>query len=319
MTSPDFFVKGPFEHLVVGSSAEGALPPPILFKYLPPERVDVFENCMVSFTPPTKFNDVLEFSVGAEQFLGSRFQQALFQRMHETLTPELLADEAIRRGAVPPIANRDFLLQWIKPQMPLIQRWAARVMQINAPNHLELLNSLPLGRLFLDGATSAGVGVLCLTDDPHSPVMWSHYAKDYTGFVLALDAFHPWFWYDTGFERPRVFQVIYDDVIVPEFMEIIDGKTMPLLRKRTSWAHEHEWRMFESVKNQSRYDEEHDISLFSVPKEAILGVLMGHQMPSEASQRIIIHKVLHAPEAQLRVVKPDCLAGVLQSVTLEPD
>ena len=29
----------------------------ILYKYLPPERIDVLEGCLIAFTPPRLFND----------------------------------------------------------------------------------------------------------------------------------------------------------------------------------------------------------------------------------------------------------------------
>jgi hypothetical protein len=39
--------------------AEASLPR-ILYKYYPPERLDVFENCSVRFTHPVKFNDAFD-------------------------------------------------------------------------------------------------------------------------------------------------------------------------------------------------------------------------------------------------------------------
>lgn len=32
-------------------------PPPRLFKYVPPERIDILETERISFTPPQRFND----------------------------------------------------------------------------------------------------------------------------------------------------------------------------------------------------------------------------------------------------------------------
>jgi hypothetical protein len=32
-----------------------------------------------------------------------------------------------------------------------------------------------------------GYGLLCLTDDPHNPIMWSHYATKYTGICIGFE------------------------------------------------------------------------------------------------------------------------------------
>jgi hypothetical protein len=35
-----------------------------LFKYVPPERIDILENEKIAFTPPDRFKDPFEFRVG---------------------------------------------------------------------------------------------------------------------------------------------------------------------------------------------------------------------------------------------------------------
>jgi len=35
-------------------------PPAILYKYFPPERIDVLENLSLRFTRPTEFNDTFD-------------------------------------------------------------------------------------------------------------------------------------------------------------------------------------------------------------------------------------------------------------------
>jgi hypothetical protein len=37
-----------------------AVPPPILYKYYPPDRIDVIENQEVHFSSPSKFNDAFD-------------------------------------------------------------------------------------------------------------------------------------------------------------------------------------------------------------------------------------------------------------------
>jgi hypothetical protein len=306
----------PFERLAEGVALHQEHPPAILFKYLPPERADVFERRLLSFTPPSRFNDVLEFSPGTQTLAGSRFRAALFQRANELVNSDFLIKKAIEEGVLPAIANWEWARRQVEPRMPLIKQYVEAALATQSGDMLETLNALPWGTLLRDGAVQAGMGVLCLTEEPHSPVMWSHYSKDYSGFVLAFNAFHPWFWFDDDFERPRVLKVQYNEEVLGEFLDIVGASTMPFLRKRPAWSHEHEWRMFEVLKNRAAYDEVNEVSLFEVPSDAIIGVLMGYRMPSDISDRIIAQKVLRAPNVQLRMVRPNYAEGFLESVPI---
>jgi hypothetical protein len=301
------------------SSQDGQedLPPAILFKYLPPERVDVFVDRLVSFTPPSRFNDILEFSAGVETFVGPQFRDNLFNEAEKYFSLDFLIEEFARQGLIPSILDRAGARAQLAPFLPQLQDYLRTGLVANSDNFLATLNSGFFARLFTQGAEMHGIGVLCLTDEPHNPVMWAHYAKDYTGFVVAFDAFHPWFWFDSEFKRPRVMPVRYDDIILSEFYDLIDAGVVPFLRKRPAWMHEREWRMFAENRNRSRHIKTGDISLFEIPADAFLGVLLGFRTPAEVSNRIIAHQVMHAPHVQLRMVRPDYGRGLLESVGLD--
>lgn len=292
-------------------------PPAILYKYLPPERVDVLERRLIRFTPPSLFNDIFEFAIGVAKPLGVRFEERLIGQLDETLTSDFLISEATSRGIIPPIANPDWVRSHIEPFMPAIKRYCGTVLKANSPHMLALLNAMLSEPLFLKAADQRGIGVLCLTEDEHNPVMWSHYARNYTGFVLAFDALHPWFWYDDSRQRSRALKVRYDEAVLPEMADLIGTEIVPFTRKRPAWAYEREWRMFDLLESATL--REGDSSLFEVPAEAILGVLMGHRIPDEASGRIIRHKVMHLPNTQLRLLRPDYSKGLLESIAIGED
>jgi hypothetical protein len=44
----------------MSEQAQTPEPPAILYKYLPPERIDVLENQELRFSPPSKFNDTFD-------------------------------------------------------------------------------------------------------------------------------------------------------------------------------------------------------------------------------------------------------------------
>ena len=85
-------------------------PPAVLYKYFPPERLDIFQTFQVRFSNPAAFNDVFDSNFGGQS----------------------------RRTA----------------------------------EHYKF-------RLHL--------GILCLTEDPDSQLMWVHYAARHSGFVIGFN------------------------------------------------------------------------------------------------------------------------------------
>src|SRR5260221_12186075 len=94
--------------------------PVTLYKYLPPERIDVMEGMRLRFSAPSEFNDTFD------------------------------ADYLVPRNQGP-----------------------RAVM-----NRLQLRNRL---------------GIACLTERPDDHLMWVHYAKNHTGFVLGFNPREPFF------------------------------------------------------------------------------------------------------------------------------
>lgn len=56
------------------------LPPSILYKYCPPERIDILENLTVRFSPPSAFNDTFDTQYGGRATnVKDRFQHQKFR------------------------------------------------------------------------------------------------------------------------------------------------------------------------------------------------------------------------------------------------
>jgi hypothetical protein len=53
---------------------DGPEPPAILYKYLPPDRIDILENLQLRFSRPTDFNDTFDsdFLVPTSQGIGAK-------------------------------------------------------------------------------------------------------------------------------------------------------------------------------------------------------------------------------------------------------
>jgi len=96
-------------------------------------------------------------------------------------------------------------------------------------------------------------GVLCLSSNPSSVLMWSHYADNHKGIVIQLER-------SGGSElrnSDKTFKVEYSDKYPnSEFSNVVgnsserDLKQLILARKGDYWSYEEEWRVIENNGNK---------------------------------------------------------------------
>ncbi len=150
-------------YALLGSISEG------FFKYVTPERIDVLQNGLIRFTPPTDpaCNDYAEclpliHGAAAEEFIRrkarDRAEQA-FSKLTEQMRENGLSIEG------PSFADwyEEFALDYYRR------------------NGSTGINALPF---------RSQIGILSLTTDPLDQVMWAHYANNYKGFVIRFAALH---------------------------------------------------------------------------------------------------------------------------------
>lgn len=129
------------------------------------------------------------------------------------------------------------------------------------------------------------VGVLSLSEKADHPLMWSHYAANHSGFVIAFEETHSFFTTRRSAEDDLsgLHQIVYS-VDRPQLSSLMD-QTMtwiPLFfTKDANWNYEKEWRMVRPLKEASKVIENPngDICLFDLPSDCICGVIFGCQMP----------------------------------------
>lgn len=135
--------------------------PAVLYKYFPPERIDVLETMQFRFSSPSQFNDTFDTHY---------------------LVPT-------SQGPKARVARR-----WLRNQL----------------------------------------GIFCLTEKPDNHLMWVHYARNHTGFVLGFNARAPFFQ-----ENDRVLRkVIYESG--PRVFSEPDVNVC--FYKSNAWTYEQEWR-----------------------------------------------------------------------------
>ncbi len=113
--------------------------------------------------------------------------------------------------------------------------------------------------------------VLSLSKDIHSPLMWAHYADDYTGICFIFSS-------KKTFTKAKQVQYTNQAKYLDEgdFVELDDVAYESLFEKRKDWAYEKEWRLVEKS----------EPGLLHFDKDELIGIVVGHKMPQEMSAMI---------------------------------
>lgn len=128
------------------------------------------------------------------------------------------------------------------------------------------------------------LGILCLSRNPDSLLMWGHYGDEYRGAIIELDETHPFFQgqFPVAYRKNRP---VYD---IADFL----GQPFPvadLCVKPNDWAYEKEVRIARSLSDCTEVaidDNGNRIMTMTVPIDCIRGVIMGERM-SVANQRLV--------------------------------
>jgi hypothetical protein len=247
-------------------------PPPFLFKYVCPDRIDVLENASIRFTPPLNTNDIFEVRQTFDLVIGPKmlaafkvastevdFDESLRGALDDSPLAFLSNEEA--KALVSKFVGGDLesltkgLLSQVIDQMPA---------HLNAPEKIDEL---------LVRVTSKQL-LLSLSERADSSPMWAHYAANSTGFVIAFDTASAFFRRGNQGELQGLHRVEYFDGRVPEIM---DNPYAALISKQADWSYEREWRLYAQADDISEVlsDGEEEIHLVGFPREAIQRVILG--------------------------------------------
>lgn len=243
-----------------------------LFKYVPPERIDILENEKIAFTPPDRFKDPFEFRLGITRSTArSQLKELIVQaELRAELTIpgyKELSSRQRRKGR-----KEMFKLQQVTEQF-----------QKSFQNTVQTF-SWPLG-------------ILCLCESNDSNLMWYHYADGHKGFVIELDCKHesiirlgkPW---EVDYvEKPPVF-----DHTKP---------TPEIFRFKPSYLkYEAERRILRPLSEFVAEKNKDGLPLYfwQLPRASLKAVYIGHRMEAKARSRII--ELLNGHQAQKFDVVP---------------
>jgi len=241
-----------------------------LYKYFPPERIDVFETMMVSFTRPKWFNDPFELN-----------PRILFEQSKKD-------KNKAKKSLYDSYTKTDQTISFEEYQKEADERLKKQTEKYLGPGFCLgefVLESQHLGRM------NHSVGLFCLTKHPKNLLMWAHYASSHTGFVIELIQ-DELFWDTTGF--PLKVRYVNKRPILD--LDSSDDEYMhTFLAKGKEWSYEDEYRIvghFDDLKevpigNTSIY-------MGSIHPESIGRVIMGCKMNDSDKEKI--YEILSNPK-----------------------
>lgn len=226
--------------------------PMILYKYLTVEKSDnwlIGENSIL-LTPPIYLNDLLEFRIRREpaDMAEKRVEFDRFQK--ENPSPQLSFEEYFLQ-----ITRKEFI-----------------------DGEAE----------YLRNGLSEKSGVVSLTSDPSSELMWAHYGLN-SGVAIGYEAEET---VESNGLRGRgiplglALEVTYDDSVIPMKKDFSDA-ALRICTKRRCWAYENEWRIVQNLTEASPVERD-GRTYYAIPaqREQIAHVVFGANAEATFIERV---------------------------------
>jgi hypothetical protein len=255
-----------------------------LYKYVSPERIDILINSKIRFSQAKVWNDPFELQPYYQDHIETNPLDQLFKFTK-------IVNEYNTNSTVPTIEQ--------------INNYENERKRITKDDIYKYLNKK--------------ITSLSLSEDKENLLMWSHYSKDHSGFVIELNTNTKFFStndrylhkIEYGKDRPQV-QTEEFATLITELVNLLsENEAIPeTLRKKLSkgfkkgldWDYEKEWRLISLTKNATNfksfeknlntlyigpdYFEKLYIALFPLPLETISAVYIGERAPSHLKRKL---------------------------------
>ena len=277
--------------------------PPLVYKYVVADRIDVLRNAEIRFTPPLNTNDLFEvrqtFDLLAGPKMHALFNETAVQIDTDQTMREVLEEMGL--GAIPADAMKAHLSQFMGGDVDDLLRAALGNVVNDAL--LPMMNSVENIDTMLE---RLGRNLICLslTERPDSSPMWAHYGGNSTGFVIAFDSQSAFFRRGDEGERQGLQKITYFDGRIGEPM---DDPYRAFISKQADWSYEREWRLYLKADQATRSftvgDDE--IHLVQFPREAVRRVVLGLRASQELEAELAVLLDQEYPEVPLTRVCAD--------------
>ncbi|HMG04852.1 MAG TPA: DUF2971 domain-containing protein [Chthoniobacterales bacterium] len=241
-----------------------------VFKYCDARGVDILRNLELKITPPNQLNDVFEFS------------PHVICSAPRRMAKDALRDKATVRESYHEDKRSGF---FVGTEREYRRFWKSRRKTLLTPLAGGIVEKLPAVQASFARLQSRYGGVLCLTSNPDSAVMWSHYADQHRGIVVEFDSSWPLFAAGKGLrpvdyvrERPRW------DEAAAEGSEAEKAQfDAVIFHKNKEWSYESESRQLFLLHGLKRspLDNGREGYFLSIRAEIIISVRLGMRCDPE--------------------------------------
>ncbi len=249
----------------------------ILYKYLPPDRIDVLQGSLIRYTQPGAFNDPFETKPYITQISEEdNIEETIDQVFHE----EVVAMYEGLAAEVKAVFSFDAFLETTKKQRESMRgQFEGIVNQFT-----------PLLRRTMDKKINELLGILSLTEKPSNLLMWSHYAQSHEGFVVGFDSSHEYFDQrkSENDELRHLRKVSYRSKRPQTQLTDMEGVDVFLV-KSTEWEYEQEWRIMRPLSDAAITipSQPYPVCLFEYPKDTIKEIYLGARMLESYRQTML--------------------------------
>ena len=275
----------------------------IIYKYLPPARVDVLEKRRIRFSQPAELNDPFEFSPTLEAV----FSDETIKRFMDEEFDQMLKVELEKYGALAPsVALRlfpDFIASRKRQFPDLLRGLNPRLVEHLKARFTDFFNR--------------SIGALCLSEVRDSQLMWAHYTDNHKGYVIGFDSTDQFFnaRRTSSDEFGWLRRVIYVKNR-PTITLANSGSEHWFLSKGDQWAYEKEWRILRVLREADEIipSSSLPVHLFSFNAPVINEVIVGMHASNETKLRLrsAITLFPHAKFLQVKL-SPDSYSLVMDS------
>lgn len=251
-----------------------------IYKYVPPERIDILENLLIRITQPKYLNDpfdaVLSFKkiVEKELFLKHFNIENLFEKIVTNLN-NTLSDFNARNNLD---SSLEKLLELQGKDFNHFKNFFLNEME-NVTTLFTTENMVT--KKLLNEEINKFLGVISFTESPNNIPMWAYYADVHRGFVIIFNAEHKFF--NSGLIVDKDFGKLQKIIYSPDktvLHSLKEFKSNPFFEKHIRWQNEEEWRIILplSLASSIKFP---DIHLINIPPELIIGIIFGFRSNPE--------------------------------------
>jgi Protein of unknown function (DUF2971) len=240
--------------------------PERLFRYFPPEASDLFTEKKLWVSSLKELNDPFDGLPRFDTMLEKQKQRG----MEDSFT------SLLKQSLVTPAHKPEFIKDMSQTSSDFFCWFAAE----------------PVVEKFRE-LVSIDYRLVCFSENPDDLLMWGHYAKGHTGFIIEFNPKHQ------IFSTEEFGRVDYPETDERPDIERLDKRELwkMLFRKSQHWNYEKEWRLVKLTKSLPPQKERRDKKLkhfWELSADSIFSVYFGWQLPP--SNRAELVESLKLPE-----------------------